>query len=216
MPAQLTVGLTGGIASGKSLIQSAFEALGVPVLDADRVSRDVVAVGEPALAEIAAVFGADVLLPDGTLDRRRMRERVFADAGARRRLEGITHPHIRRRIRDWLAAQAGPYCVLSVAILVEARMQDLVDRVLVVDCPVEHQLRRLQQRDGIDEALARAMLAAQASREQRLAVADDVIENSGDPQLAVAAVSRMHEHYLLLARKNSPKGAGLRLPHSVI
>lgn len=216
MPAQLTVGLTGGIASGKSLIQSAFEAHGVPVLDADRVARDVVAVGEPTLAEIAAAFGADMLLPDGALDRRRMREHVFADPGARKRLEGITHPHIRTRIRSWLAAQSGPYCVLSVAILIEARMNDLVDRVLVVDCPVEHQLRRLQQRDGIDETLARAMLAAQASREQRLAVADDVIENSGDPQTAVAAVRQLHDYYFLLARQKTPKAPGLRLPHSVI
>lgn len=195
MPATLTVGLTGGIASGKSLIQKAFEDLGVPVLDADLVARQVVTPGEPALAEIARVFGAEMLLPDGTLDRRRMRERVFAHPDARRQLEQITHPHIRRRIQEWLAAQTGSYCVLSVAILIEARMTDLVDRVLVVDCPVEHQLQRLQQRDGIDETLARAMLAAQAAREQRLAVADDVIDNSGSPEAAIAAVSRLHQHY---------------------
>ncbi len=216
MPAQFTVGLTGGIASGKSLIQSAFEALHVPVLDADRVAREVVAVGEPALAEIAAAFGADLLQADGSLDRRRMREHVFADPAARKRLEGITHPHIRRRIRAWLAAQSGPYCILSVAILIEARMTDLVDRVLVVDCPVEHQLQRLMQRDGIDETLARAMLTAQASREQRLAIADDVLENCKNPEVAIAAVAQMHAHYLSIARQNSPKAPGLRLPHSVI
>lgn len=216
MATQLTVGLTGGIASGKSLIQAAFEGLGVPVLDADHVARVVVEPGEPALAEIAATFGADMLLADGTLDRRRMRERVFGDSAARKQLEQITHPRIRTHIHGWLAAQTGPYCMLSVAILVEARMRDLVDRVLVVDCPVAHQLARLRQRDSIDDTLAQAMIAAQASREQRLAVADDVIENTGSLEAAHAAVAVLHRHYLALVEQQQPKGPGLRLPLPVI
>ena len=216
MAARLKIGLTGGVASGKSLIQTAFESHGVPVLDADHVAREVVAPGQPALAEIAATFGADMLLPDGALDRRRMRERVFGDAAERQRLEAITHPQIRARMRAWLAVQTAPYCMLSVAILVEARMNDLVDRVLLVDAPVAQQLARLKSRDNIDEALAHAMLAAQATREQRLAVADDVIENGGALDFATTAVAQMHAYYLDLARRNSPRAPGLRLPLSVI
>lgn len=216
MAARLKIGLTGGVASGKSLIQNAFESHGVPVLDADHVAREVVAPGQPALAEIAATFGADMLLPDGALDRRRMRERVFGDAAERQRLEAITHPQIRARMRAWLAVQTAPYCMLSVAILVEARMNDLVDRVLLVDAPVAQQLARLKSRDNIDEALAHAMLAAQATREQRLAVADDVIENGGALDFATTAVAQMHAYYLDLARRNSPRAPGLRLPLSVI
>src|SRR3546814_92049 len=164
----LTIGLTGGIASGKSLVQTCFEALGVPVLDADQVSRDVVMPGTTALAQIATTFGTDFLLPGGELDRRRLRAHVFGNAEALRALEAITHPQIRAAIRRWLAAQTGPYCMLSVAILVEAKMHDLVDRVLVVDAPVEIQMARLIQRDGIDEKLAQQMLAAQTDRETRL------------------------------------------------
>jgi dephospho-CoA kinase len=131
----LTIGLTGGIASGKSTVQAMFETLGAPVLDADQVARQVVEPGSVALAQIAAAFGPQMLLADGSLDRRRMREHVFGRPGELRRLEAITHPQIRRRMLDWKAVQTAPYCMLSVAILIEARMHDLVERVLVVDVP---------------------------------------------------------------------------------
>jgi len=194
---QLTVGLTGGIASGKTLVADAFIALGVPVLDADQVSREVVAPGEPALALIAEAFGAEALQADGTLDRRRMRERVFGNPAELRRLEAITHPAIRRRMRDWRDAQTAPYCMLSVAILVESpRMRELVDRVLVVDVPVELQMTRLTTRDSVDLALARQMIAAQATREQRLAAADDLIVNDGSVEHTLAAVAALHHRYL--------------------
>lgn len=193
---QLTIGLTGGIASGKTLVADAFIALGVPVLDADQVARDVVAPGEPALAQIAAAFGADALQADGTLDRRRMRERVFADPAELRRLEAITHPAIRARMRAWRDAQTTPYCILSVAILVESpRMRDLVDRVLVVDVPVATQLARLTARDSVGATLAQQMIAAQASREQRLAAADEVIANDGTVEQTRAAVAALHRRY---------------------
>lgn len=197
--APLVVGLTGGVASGKSTVGNLFIAQGVPLLDGDHVAREVVAPPSPALATIAARFGSDYLLSDGTLDRRRLRERVFANPAARRDLEAITHPLIRQRILDWRGAQTGPYCILSVAILLESGMDALVDRVLVVDAPLEAQLQRLVQRDGIAEPLARQMIEAQAPRRLRLARADDTIDNT-DPQQALAPqVDRLHRLYLQLA-----------------
>jgi dephospho-CoA kinase len=197
---RLTVGLTGGVASGKSLAAAAFAALGVPVCDADKVAREVVARGSEALARIAAEFGAEVLLPDGQLDRRRMREIVFADPGARRRLEAITHPLIRARLLAWRDAQRAPYVILDVPILVESGMDALVERILVVDASEETQVRRLVARDGIGAALARQMLAAQATRAERLAHADDVIANEGSPEDLNAAVARQHRRYLEMAQ----------------
>jgi dephospho-CoA kinase len=191
----LTVGLTGGVASGKTTVALAFIALGAPLLEADQVSRDVVAPGSPALAEIGQRFGAGYLLPDGTLDRRRLRERVFADSGARRALEAITHPHIRAAVAAWRAAQTAPYCILSNAIMVESGMDAQVDRLLVVDAPTEVQLERLVRRDGIEEALARQMIAAQASRERRLARAQDVIDNREAGLDLRPAVARLHRLY---------------------
>lgn len=211
----LTIGLTGGIASGKSLVQARFEALGVPVLDADQVSRDVVMPGTPALAQIAQTFGAEFLLASGELDRRRLRAHVFGSTEALRALEAITHPQIRAAMKRWLAAQTAPYCMLSVAILIEARMHDLVDRVLLVDAPVEIQLARLIQRDGIDEKLARQMLAAQSDRETRLGAAHDVLCNSADIAVTESAVDEFHRYYLQLAASGTRDAAGLRLPHSV-
>ncbi|NGY06675.1 dephospho-CoA kinase [Solimonas terrae] len=211
----LTIGLTGGIASGKSLVQARFEALQVPVLDADQVSRDIVMPGSPALAEIAQTFGDEFLLASGELDRRRLRGQVFGHPDALRKLEAITHPRIRAAMMRWREAQTAPYCMLSVAILIEARMHDLVDRVLLVDAPVEFQFARLTKRDGIDEALARQMLAAQSDRETRLGMAHDVLDNSGDIATTEAAVDELHHFYLRLAARGEPHAAGLRLPHSV-
>lgn len=208
----LTVGLTGGIASGKSLAAAAFAALGAPVLNADLVAREVVAPGSPGLRQIQDRFGAGFLTATGELDRRRMREHVFADTAARRALEAITHPLIRARLLQWRDAQRAPYCVLDVPILVESGLDALVDRILVVDAPVEMQIQRLVARDGIDQALAERMLAAQASREQRLARADDVILNAGTPDAVHEAVGRLHELYLRLAEGAERPASGLHLP----
>lgn len=196
---RFTVGLTGGIASGKSLVSEQFRSLGVAVLDADQVSRVVVEPGQPALAEIATQFGADVLLADGQLDRRRMREIVFADPEARRRLEQITHPRIREHIRRWMDAQTGAYCILENAILFESGMDALVDRVVVVDVPESLQRQRLTGRDGIDAAFVERMMAAQSPRDLRVGRADDVIDNTGTREQTSAAVSRLHEAYLARA-----------------
>jgi dephospho-CoA kinase len=175
------VALTGGIASGKSLVERHFEALCVHAYDADAAARAVVEPGSDALAEVARVFGREALTAEGRLDRPAMRERVFADPAARTTLEGILHPRIRDWLRQAVAADTGPYCLISIPLLVENRAHYAwVNRMLVVDAPEDVRIARLVKRDGIDEALARKMMAAQASREERLAIADDVVVNDGD------------------------------------
>ena len=198
------VALTGGVASGKSAVARRFEALGVNVHDADAAARTVVEPGTPALAAIAASFGAGMLLADGTLDRRAMRAAVFADADARRRLEAIVHP----RVRDWLRARVdadrGVYCMLAIPLLAETWPQYAwVDRVLLVDAADDIRIQRLMQRDGIDRASAGHMLAAQATRAQRVALADDIIDNNGREAALDTAVAALHQRYLALA--NAPR-----------
>jgi len=192
--------VTGGIASGKTTVTNAFTALGVPIFDADAISRELVAPGQPALAEIAATFGADMLAPDGELDRRRLRERIFADEAARRRLEAILHPRVRSELRARAAACSAPYCLLAIPLYAEsAQTYDWVDRVLVVDVPRAVQLARLMQRDGMTAEFAQRALAAQATRVQRLALADDVIDNSGNLDDLPHIVARLHRLYTALA-----------------
>ncbi len=191
----LVVGLTGGVASGKSHVLHLFAALGVPTIEADEVGRAVVAIGSPALAEIAQTFGAHLLQADGSLARRALRELVFGDSSALAALEAITHPHIRRQLADWLSAQTAPYCVLSAAILLERGLATLTQRVLVVDAPEADQLRRLMQRDHISPALAQQMLSRQMSRAERLAAADDLIENPDPLQDLSPQVLALHTRY---------------------
>lgn len=199
-PPGLVVALTGGVAAGKSAVTRRFEALGVPVHDADVAAREVVAPGSEGLAEVVDVFGADVLDSRGQLDRPAMRRRVFADPAARRRLEAIIHPRVRAWLRERALAGTAPYCLLAIPLLVENIEQyRWVDRVLVVDVPESVQLARLLVRDGIDETLARRMITQQASRADRLALADDVIDNSGDESALDQAVAELHRRYLALA-----------------
>lgn len=193
------VGLTGGVASGKSTVAALFSALGVPVIDTDQLARDVVEPGQPALAEVIECFGTRALGADGRLDRAWLRQQVFADPDLRRRLEAILHPRIRAELASRSAAAGGSYQVWVIPLLVEGGSQDRVDRVLLVDCPAEVQLERLLARDGGDQATARAMLQAQAGRAQRRAVADDVIDNTGSPDALRGAVEALHVRYLSLA-----------------
>jgi len=197
---RFTVALTGGIASGKSAASDRFAALGADVIDADLVSRELVAPGGEALAEIVAAFGKDVLDAEGALDRRAMRERVFADDAQRRRLESILHPRVRDILRERARAGSAWYALLVVPLLVESGQYGWVDRVLVVDVPRAVQRARLLARDGVTPELADAMLDAQASREQRLAIADDVIPNDGTLADLDDCVRQLHERYLALAR----------------
>ncbi|MEP7044253.1 MAG: dephospho-CoA kinase [Dokdonella sp.] len=194
-----TVALTGGIASGKSAVAERFATLGIDVIDADIVARELVAPGRPALVEIVEEFGVDVLDANGALDRRAMRERVFADSAARMQLEAILHPRIRKALRERSKHIDGAYAVLVIPLLVESGHYDWVDRVLVVDASVATQRERLLARSGMTSKLADEILAAQASRAQRLAIADDVLENEGSLAELDRRVAALHAHYQVLA-----------------
>ncbi len=201
------VGLTGGIASGKSEVTKRFEGLGIAVADADIAAREVVAPGSPALAQISRRFGSAMLLADGTLDRARLREHVFGNDAERRALEAITHPAIRARVREICEAADSPYAIAAVPLLAEAggrAAYPWLDRIVVVDAaePVRH--ARLLQRDSIDAALATRMIQAQASRAQRLALADDVIVNDGHPAHLQPQVEALDRLYRGLAAGNMP------------
>jgi dephospho-CoA kinase len=198
----LVVGLTGGIAAGKSTATAFFRDRGVPVIDADQVARDVVALGTPGLAAVAAAFGPEALQPDGTLNRPRMREIIFADPAARHRLEAILHPRIRDEIRARLRQLNAPYCILDVPLLLESdSLRALAHRVLVIDVPVEVQVARLMQRDRMTAQQCQAILAAQATRAQRLEGADDVVDNAADIATLQRQLEHLHARYLELARQ---------------
>lgn len=198
----MIVGVTGGIASGKSTVARAFAAHGIPWVDADDVAREVVEPGEPALADIAERFGPRVLLADGSLNRRALREIVFADEAERRWLEGVTHPRIRQRILAHLArleAEGAPYVLLVSPLLFESGQSELVDRCLVIDVPESLQIERTAARDDVDEAQARAIVAAQIPRSERLARADDVIDNTGGEDDLAAQVAEWDRRYRQMA-----------------
>lgn len=195
------VAVTGGIASGKSAVTRRFQALGVPVHDADVAAREVIEPGTPGLQAVVQAFGPAVLDDNGRLDRPAMRRQVFADDGARRKLEEIIHPRVREWLHDRAMAQHDPYGLLAIPLLVENMdAYRWVNRVLVVDAPPATQIARLVERDGIDAALAQRMLERQASRAERLAVADDVIDNSGGEATLDDAVMALHRRYLAQAR----------------
>ncbi len=200
---RLVVGLTGGIASGKSLVGSMFVKLGGALVDTDVVAREVVERGEPGLAAVAAEFGPGVLLPSGELNRPALRKWVFADEAKRRRLEEILHPLIRAGTRAKLEQIEAPYALVAVPLLVETNFAELVDRILVVDAPESAQLERLMRRDAIPRADALAMLGAQADRATRLRIAHDVIDNSGTPDATRRQVESLHRSYLDLAAQRT-------------
>lgn len=201
---RFVIGLTGGIAAGKSEVSRRFEALGVTVADADLAARAVVAPGSEGLTRIAAHFGKDILLADGQLDRAALRARIFESAQERQALEAITHPAIRQLLRETCEQAEGPYAIAAIPLLTEAggrQQYPWLDRILVVDVPVAVQHARLMQRDGIDSALADRMIAAQASREARLALGDDVVVNDGHPDHLQAHVERLDRAYRALAAR---------------
>ena len=196
MDRPLRIGLTGGIASGKSTVADLFAEHDVPIIDTDVIARQLVQPGMPALDEIRTTFGDDVFDWQGQLDRACMREVVFSDASRREQLESILHPRIRDEAIAQSGATDGPYQIIVVPLLVESPMRDLMDRVLVVDCDEETQLNRLLARDAENEDQARRILAAQASRADRLGIADDVISNDGDLETTRQQVDALHEKYL--------------------
>jgi len=200
----LVAGLTGGIGSGKSAASDCFISLGVPVIDADRVARLVVEPGTEALARIAEHFGSDVIQPDGSLNRAALRRIVFDRERERSWLEALLHPRIRDHILDTLEGldeQGHPYAVLASPLLLETDQHLLVNRIIVVDVPEETQIRRTMDRDGVDEAQVRQILAAQMTREARLERADFVLDNSGEEHQLCEAVKALHPRLLRLAEE---------------
>ncbi len=207
------VGLTGGIASGKSALAAEFARLGVAVVDADALSRALTAPGSPVLTQLTALLGGPCPDSQGRLDRTRLRRQLFGDAELRARVEALLHPLIIRRLRHALAACRAPYAIAVIPLLAEKpQARALVDRVLVVDCPEPVQLARLISRDGESEASARVMLAAQADRQRRLAAGDDILMNTGEQAELAASASKLHALYLDIAGHPQRHYPGVRLP----
>jgi dephospho-CoA kinase len=204
MGRRLRIGLTGGIASGKSTVAQQFAELGVPVIDADAAARAVVAPGTPGLAAVLNRFGSSVVAANGELDRRALRELIFREPGSRRDLEAILHPLIRADMEQNAERAVGPYVVMAIPLLVESGSSARVDRILVVDVDETVQLQRVMARDGGTEEEARAILASQASRTARLAAADDVLLNTGTIPDLRRAVDELHERYLRVAGAQRP------------
>lgn len=198
----LKIGLTGGIGSGKTTVANYFKKLGVPVIDADEISHRIVKPGLPAYEAIIQAFGPEVLSKDRQLDRARMRKLIFSDAKAKLKLESILHPLIRAEINKNVEALDADYCIIAIPLLIETRQLSLVDRILVVDIDPKTQLSRTQARDGDNVAQIEAIMKSQASREDRYAVADDILNNNGDIQQLEANIEKLHHQYLDLLRKS--------------
>ncbi|EJB8414659.1 dephospho-CoA kinase [Vibrio vulnificus] len=199
----LVIGLTGGIASGKTTVANLFQQLfAIDIVDADIVARQVVAPGSAGLAAIVDHFGADILTREGELDRGQLRQRIFTHAEEKQWLNALLHPMIRRKMIEDLAQVSSPYALLVVPLLVENQLQTLCDRVLVVDVEEKTQLQRTMDRDGVDEQQVRAILKAQASRHERLALADDVIKNESKDQNLLQQITDLHQKYLAMSKQN--------------
>ncbi len=199
----LVIGVTGGIGSGKTAVTARLEQHGITVVDADLASRLIMQPGRPALAAVAEHFGAHLIQADGTLDRAALRAVVFADEQERRWLEQLTHPLIGQEIREQLARSTSAYTVLSSPLLLESGQLELADRIVVVDVPEEIQLARTMARDDNDEAQVRRIMAAQCKRQDRLARADYVIDNSGSLAELEAQVDALHRELLALAGESA-------------
>ena len=191
------VGLTGGIGSGKSSAADAFASLGAAIVDTDEIAHELTRAGGAAIDALRQEFGADYIAADGSLDRARMRNLVFSDPQAKRRLEGVLHPRIRREAAQRCGEAVAPYVILVVPLLLESgSYRERVQRVLVVDCKEETQIARVMERSGLTQAQVRAIMATQLPRAQRLAQADDVISNDGDLRALQTQVQALHERYL--------------------
>ncbi|EHH2486943.1 dephospho-CoA kinase [Vibrio vulnificus] len=199
----LVIGLTGGIASGKTTVANLFQQhFAIDIVDADIVARQVVAPGSAGLTAIVDHFGVDILTHEGELDRGQLRQRIFAHSEEKQWLNALLHPVIRRKMIEDLAQVSSPYALLVVPLLVENQLQTLCDRVLVVDVEEKTQLQRTMDRDGVDEQQVRAILKAQASRHERLALADDVIKNDSKDQNLLQQITDLHQKYLAMSKQN--------------
>ncbi|MCG9545235.1 dephospho-CoA kinase [Vibrio sp. Isolate33] len=196
----IIIGLSGGIASGKTTVANLFnEHFGIDIVDADIVAREVVALGSEGLNQITAHFGEGILLEDGTLNRAKLREVIFSDPTEKQWLNDLLHPMIRDKIDSDLSKVTSPYALLVAPLLVENQMQGMVDRVLIVDVPAEVQIERTMSRDNVSREQVTSILKSQASREQRLAVADDVIKNHTKNQELLPQITDLHQKYLAIS-----------------
>ncbi|MDO9047710.1 MAG: dephospho-CoA kinase [Methylobacter sp.] len=195
----LKVGLTGGIGCGKSTVAGIFADLNTPVLDADQIAHRLVEKGQPALAQIQQEFGTAILNPDGSLNRQNLREKVFSDLKQKQKLESILHPLIYKTIQAELEQLVAPYCIISIPLLFETGMTHLVDRILVIDCPVETQIERVQIRDNLTIERIQSIIDNQVSRAYRKAKADDLIDNSTADYRLAEQVKKLHNLYLSLS-----------------
>ena len=197
----LKVGLTGGIGSGKSTVAKALQNKGVKLIDADQIAREVVAPGQPALISITGIFGHSILLEDGSLNRSELKQKIFSDPIAKQQLEGILHPSIRQRILQRIEeATDTPYVLADIPLLVENNYADYFDRVIVVDCTEAQQITRVASRDELNETQIKRIMKSQASRQDRLAAATDVIDNTGDLNSLITQVEKLHETLLSLVQ----------------
>lgn len=196
----MIVGLTGGIGSGKSSACTFFEKLGIQVISADAITRELVSPGQPALTKITEYFGQNILNQEGNLDRAKLRERIFTNETERQWLEACLHPLVRSEIAQRAQCVTSPYCIVDIPLLVENQLQDTVDRVLVIDCPESIQLERASHRDNVTRAQIEQIMATQTTRTHRLTAADDVITNSQSLTDLALSVSNLHKHYLSLLK----------------
>jgi dephospho-CoA kinase len=198
----LVIGITGGIGSGKSTVAKLFAVFGVPILEADQLTRDLVKPGEPALVDIIELFGRDCLQPDGTLDRAWVRRKIFSDIASKQQLEAILHPAVRERMQTWIRTVQAPYCMLVIPLLLETGQIDLVDRVVVVDIPEKEQLKRVAARDALSHNAIHGVMASQADRNTRLAAADDIIDNDTDPDTLKRRVAELHRKFMDISHEH--------------
>ncbi|VAW83483.1 Dephospho-CoA kinase [hydrothermal vent metagenome] len=192
----LKIGLTGGIGSGKSTVAEIFEAQGIPVIDTDKISHNLVLSGKPCLEKIIGCFGNHILQADGSLDRAKLRNEVFNNPESKKQLEAIMHPVVINEMQDQAHAVIAPYCILAIPLLIETQLQHSVDRILVVDLPEEFQLKRVQERSKLSLDEIKAIMNTQSSREERRTHAHDIIDNSGDISLLKPQVMKLHNIYI--------------------
>ena len=198
----LVIGLTGGIGSGKTTVADGFATLGVPLIDADLIARELVEPGQTALAEIRALFGEQCLTTEGLLDRAHIRQRIFADEALRKQLEAILHPNIYNRINELINETRAAYCIVVIPLLLETGHQALVDRILVVTAPEDQQIKRVAARDKLSHNAINKIMRTQADRETLLAAADDIIVNSSDLETLAGQIQSLHRRYLELSNDN--------------
>ncbi|MDH5472029.1 MAG: dephospho-CoA kinase [Gammaproteobacteria bacterium] len=196
----LVIGLTGGIGSGKSTVAELFRKRKIPIIDTDILARELVRPGQPALNEIIQTFGDTVIHKNGELDRQTLARLTFQNESARKKLEAILHPKIRQLMTEQINSVSAPYVIAVIPLLIEAGQTDLVNHILLVDCPEEIQIHRVKQRDNRDEQQIREILNAQASRQTKIAMADDIIENQGELSDLDAKIEKLHQKYLLMSQ----------------